>query len=180
MSYDSAQDSPFKLTFRGGATGQLDHQQTLSFDATYRLIPEAEGEFTAAYALRSSYLTLLTYHRLETGGDEGSELEGELAPTLHPNKGWQLRPGFAYRIPLWNDRKSTFLASLGGHYYLTDYAGVGGSVYHEWQPATNSSATAFGVEGSVRVIDELWLALGYTFEGFDGLSEDTKSGLLTL
>ncbi len=176
VSYDSTQEDPFKITFRGGATGQLDHQQTLSFDATYQLIPEAEGEFTAAYALRSSYLTLLTYHRLETGGEDGSELEGELAPTLS-YKRWQLRPGFAYRVPLWNDRKSTFLASLGGHYYLTNYAGVGGSVYHEWQPATSSSATAFGVEGSLRVVDELWLALGYTFEGFDGLSEDTRSGL---
>ena len=177
VSYDGAQDDPFKVTFRGGASGQLDPQQVLSFDATYQLIPEAEGEFTAAYALRSRHLTLLTYHTLTTGGDEGSDLEGEVAPTLHPSRGWQLRPGFAYRVPLWNDRKSTFLASLGGHYYLTDYAGVGGSVYHEWQPATSSSATAFSIEGSVRVIDELWLALGYTFEGFDGLSEDTKSGL---
>ncbi len=177
VSYDSAQDDPFKITFRGGASGQLDHQQVLSFDATYQLTSEAEGEFTAAYALRSRYLTLSTYHTLETGGEEGSELEGELAPTLHPSKGWQLRPGFAYRVPLWNDRRSTFLASLGGHYYLTDDAGVGGSVYHEWQPAASSSATAFSVEGSLRVIDDLWLALGYTFEGFDGLNEDTRSGL---
>ena len=175
VSYDRTQEDPFKIVFRGGATGQLDHQQVLSFDATYQLIPEAEGQFTAAYAFRGSYLTFLTYHRLTTGSDEGS-LEGELAPTLS-FKRWQLRPGFAYRFPLGDNRRSTLLGSLGAHYYITDYAGVGGSVYHEWQPSTSSSATAFSVEGSLRVIDDLWLALGYTLDGFDGLSEDTRSGL---
>lgn len=53
-----------KLTLRGGVSGSLDPHQTLSLDATYQVLPTAEGRFTLAYALRGSDLTLLTYHRL--------------------------------------------------------------------------------------------------------------------
>jgi hypothetical protein len=104
-------------------------------------------------------------------------LEGEIAPTLHLANNWQLRPGFSYKFPLDNPMGTTYLGSLGAHYYLNSQFGLGGAIYHEWQPATASDATAISFEGSMRMLDDLWFVAGYTLNGFDGLSSYTKNGL---
>jgi hypothetical protein len=43
-------------------------------------------------------------------------------------------------------------------------------------PATQTSATAFSLEASFRVVEGLWLNAGYTFGGFTGLTPDTAPG----
>ncbi len=175
VSYDSSNQDSFKVTLRSGITGQLSKQQVISFAANYQLAPKQEGDFTLSYALRGSNLSLLSYHKLSTG--ETPILEGELAPTLHFGTQWQLRPAFAYKLPLNTPQGNTYLISLGGHYYLSKNYGLGSALYHEWQPATNSNATAISFEGSLRMIDEIWFILGYTVNGFDGLSNYTTNGL---
>lgn len=164
-----------KLVLRAGAAGQLDAQQALSFDANYQIVPSLEGRFTLTYALRGREASLLTYHRLTSGA--GPTLEGALASSYYPGLSFQLRPSAAYRLKLDDPAGSTYQLGLGANYYLTGWLGLGGGLYYQFQPGTGTTATAFSLEGSLRVLDGLWLNLGYTFGGFTGLTPDTAPGL---
>jgi hypothetical protein len=164
-----------KLVFRAGATGVLDTEQTLSFDATYQLLPAAEGQFTVAYALRAREVQLLTYHRLNSSS-KGS-LEGALALAYQPDTRFQLRPSLAYRLPLADATGTTFQLGLGANYYLNDRLGFGGAIYYQFQPGTSTGALGYSLEGSFKIMDELWFNLGYTFGGFTGITPDTYPGL---
>jgi hypothetical protein len=162
-----------KVVLRGGATGQLDTNQTLSVDATYQVVPSVQGSFTAAYALRTSDLSLLTYHRLVNSADP--KLEGGLAINYSPDLSFQLRPSAAYLVPFNNINQSIYQLGFGANWYLTDWLGLGGGFYQMFQ-LTGATASAFSVEGSMRILEGLWFNLGYTFGGFAGLSPDTYPG----
>ncbi|MCX7801708.1 MAG: hypothetical protein N2313_01655 [Meiothermus ruber] len=163
-----------KVVLRAGASGQLDEQQTLSLDANYQIVPTAEGRFTLAYALRGREASVLTYHRLSTVGE--LVLEGALAASYHPSPSLQLRPSAAYRLKLDDPAGHTYQLGLGGNYYFTDWLGLGAAAYYQFQPGTQTSATAFSLEASFRVVEGLWLNAGYTFGGFSGLTPDTAPG----
>ncbi|WP_276958241.1 hypothetical protein [Allomeiothermus silvanus] len=150
-----------KLTLRGGVSGSLDPHQTLSLDATYQVLPTAEGRFTLAYALRGSDLTLLTYHRLQSGTER--TLEGEAALGYHPSPSFQLRPSLAYRIQPDDGAGNTYQLGLGVTYYLGHSFGIGGALYHTFTPALGVAAWAWGLEGSYRILEGLWVAAGYNF-----------------
>lgn len=175
LGAETALGSQPKLVLRAGATGQLDEQQTLSLDANYQVAPTLEGRFTLAYALRGREVSLLTYHRLQSGPE--ATLEGALATSYHPGLAFQLRPSLAYRLKLSDPAGHTYQLGLGANYYFTDWLGLGAAAYHQLQPGTQSSATAFSLEASLRVVEGLWLNLGYTFGGFVGLTPDTAPGL---
>lgn len=164
-----------KLVLRGGLTGALDAEQTVSLDANYQALPTPDGKFTLAYALRSQQLQLLTYHRLSVG-QPGWGLEGALAASYHPSLAWQLRPSAAYRLPAGDPAGATYQLGLGANYYLTGSLGFGAAVYQLFQPATASSATHFGLEGSLRVLEGLWVNLGYTFGHMSALMPDAQPG----
>ncbi|KIQ55546.1 hypothetical protein SY28_03000 [Meiothermus taiwanensis] len=163
-----------KVVLRAGATGQLDEQQTLSLDASYQVLPTSEGRFTLAYALRGRDVSLLTYHRLSIVGER--IFEGALASSYHPGLSFQLRPSLAYRLKLDDPSGNTYQLGLGANYYLTDWLGLGGGVYYQFQPGTQSNATAFSLEASLRIVEGLWFNLGYTVGGFTGLTPDTAPG----
>lgn len=163
-----------KVVLRAGATGQLDAQQTLSLDANYQLAPTPLGRFTLAYALRGRDVSLLTYHRLNSGSEP--TLEGALATSYHPSLSFQLRPSLAYRLKLDDPAGHTYQLGLGGNYYLTDWLGLGAAAYYQLQPGTQSSATAFSLEASFRLVEGLWFNAGYTLGGFVGLTPDTAPG----
>jgi hypothetical protein len=175
LGAETALGSQPKLVLRAGATGQLDEQQTLSLDANYQVAPTLEGRFTLAYALRGREVSLLTYHRLQSGPE--ATLEGALATSYHPGLAFQLRPSLAYRLKLSDPAGHTYQLGLGANYYFTDWLGLGAAAYHQLQPGTQTSATAFSLEASLRVVEGLWLNLGYTFGGFVGLTPDTAPGL---
>jgi len=175
LGAETALGSQPKLVLRAGATGQLDEQQTLSLDANYQVAPTLEGRFTLAYALRGREVSLLTYHRLQSGPE--ATLEGALATSYHPALAFQLRPSLAYRLKLSDPAGHTYQLGLGANYYFTDWLGLGAAAYHQLQPGTQTSATAFSLEASLRLVEGLWLNLGYTFGGFTGLTPDTAPGL---
>ncbi|WP_018465109.1 DUF11 domain-containing protein [Calidithermus timidus] len=164
-----------KLVLRGGLTGALDAEQTLSLDANYQALPAPDGKFTLAYALRSRQLQLLTYYRLSVG-QPGWGLEGALAAGYQPDLSWQLRPSAAYRLPAGDPGGATYQLGLDGNHYFTDSLGFGVAVYQLFQPATASSATHFGLEGSLRVLEGLWVNLGYTFGYMSALTPDAQPG----
>ncbi|GEM83579.1 hypothetical protein [Meiothermus hypogaeus] len=163
-----------KVVLRAGATGQLDAQQSLALDANYQLVPTLEGRFTLAYALRGREVSLLTYHRLSSGTER--VLEGALAASYQPDLAFQLRPSLAYRLKLDDPAGHTYQLGLGGNYYFTDWLGLGAAAYYQLQPGTQSSATAFSLEASFRVVEGLWFNAGYTFGGFVGPTPDTTPG----
>jgi len=164
-----------KVTLRTGAAGKLNDRQTLSFDANYVYDAELHGRFTLAYAYRGRSWHLLTYHRMINEG--GTSFEGELAPTWYPNLSLQLRPSAAYRVSLDEPATTLYQLGLGANYYITPRLGLGGGVYYLWQPALAKSKMSFSVEGSFRVIDPVWLNLGYTFGGFYGLTPESRPGV---
>ncbi|MER3479921.1 MAG: hypothetical protein C4327_05385 [Meiothermus sp.] len=151
-----------KLTFRGGAAGTWDPRQSLSLDATYQVLPSAEGRFTVAYALHADDLTLLTYGRLSSGAER--TLEGEAALTYLPAPSFGLRPSLAYRLKLDDPVGNTYQLGLGGTYYLGRF-GIGGALYRTFTPALGAAAWAWSLEGSYRLLEGVWLAAGYNFGG---------------
>ena len=165
-----------KLTLRSGATGQLDERQTVSFDANYVLAAETRGRFTLAYAFRGEALQFLTYHRLVQAAT-ATTLEGEFAPVWHPNLAFQLRPSAAYRVALGDPGGSLYQLGLGANYYFTPRFGLGAGLLALWQPGVGASRAAFNLEGSFRVADPVWINLGYTFGGFQGLTPEARPGL---
>lgn len=149
-----------KVALKGGATGSLDGENTLSADFAYQVLPKPQGRFTVAYALFASQWNLLTYHRLLWEAEP--VLEGESLLSYH-QPGFQLRPGFAYRVKPQDPGANTYQVGLGGNLYLTDRFGVGGSLYHIFQPTSGASRLVYSMEGSLRALDGLWLNLGYSF-----------------
>ncbi len=164
-----------RASLRAGAAGSIDRRQVVSFDATYQVLPEPVGRFTLAYAYRGRAFQVLTYHRLSNAGQ--ATLEGELAPTWHPSLSFQLRPSAAYRLFLDDPTSNTYQLGLGANYYFTRRLGLGGGVYYVFQPGTGSDMLAFSVEGSLRVLEPVWLNVGYTFGGFRGLTPEARPGL---
>jgi len=170
----STSDKGDKLSLRAGAAGQIDKRQVLSFDATYQVLPEARGRFSVAYAFRGRTFQFLTYHRYTSGAN--ASFEGELAATWHPSLAFQLRPSAAYRMIFADPAAHTYQVGLGANYYFTPQFGLGAGGYYILQPAVNASYLAFSVEGSLRVLDPIWLNLGYTFGGFEGLTPEARPG----
>ncbi len=198
LGTDVALGEAAKVVVRAGAGGQLAQNQTLTFDVNAQLAPALDGSFTAAYALRGASFSLLTYHRLKKSGED-TLLEGELAPTWAPSDAFQLRPDLAYLVNFTDPDASTYQASLFGTYYVdlhlggaadadptfipygegyTPTFGVGGGAVYLLQPGTDTGKFALGLEGSVRVVDPLWLTLGYLSDrSFGGLTSETRGGL---
>ena len=164
-----------KLALRAGLAGTLDDRQVLSADANFQVLPEYRGRFTLAYAFRGETLQALTYHRFRTY--PAPELEGEAALAWHPSLEWQLRPSAAYRLRLADPEGNTYQVGLGANYYFSSRLGIGGGAYYIWQPASGRSGVSFSVEGSLRVVDPVWLNLGYTFGGFEGITLEARPGL---
>jgi hypothetical protein len=105
-------------------------------------------------------VNLLTYHRL--AWETEPVLEGETLLAYH-QPGFQLRPGFAYRVKPQDPVANTYQVGLGGNLYPTERFGLGGALYYLFQPGTGGNRFAFSVEGSFRVLEGLWLNLGYGF-----------------
>ncbi|MEZ0347778.1 MAG: hypothetical protein ABWJ90_04620 [Thermus sp.] len=149
-----------KLVLRGGAAGSLDEENTLSADFAFQVLPEARARFTVAYALFASQVNVLTYHRLTWEAEP--VLEGEALLAYH-QPGFQLRPGFAYRLKPQDPAANTYQLGLGANLYLTERFGLGGALYYVFQPGTGTDRLVYSVEGSLRALDGLWLNLGYGF-----------------
>lgn len=176
-------DAGFKVVLRAGAAGQLGEDQALSFDANYQVVPELEGRFGVAYSLKRGPLDFLTYHRMINRA-AGSVLEGEIAPTLNFANRLQLRPDLAYRVMLDDPDGSAYQASLFavgyltptlGEWHTTIGLGLGGHAL--CQPGTDSMSYGVSAEVQARIVDEAWLAVGYTFGGFEGITSDSRGGL---
>jgi hypothetical protein len=169
----------FKLLARGGVAGQISADQTIAVDANYQLLPVVEGRFSAAYSLKRGPLNFLTYHRM-LNSPSRALIEGEAAPTVNFAQRVQLRPSVAYRVFLDDPEGSAYQASLFAIGYFDAGSlrlGAGGGAHALWQPGTASVSYGASAELQARLIDEVWLGLGYTFAGFHGITPETSGGL---
>ena len=165
-----------KAILRGGITGQLSRDQTISLSGNYQIAPDLKGRADLAYALKSYRLQLLTYHSLISNTDENI-LKGELAPTYIVSSSFQVRPSVAYRIDFDNDESNAFQFSVGGVYYFdTSFANLGIGVYGHYLLNNGDGNLAASIELMIQLIDNLWLTTGYTFTDNDGITNQTEGG----
>jgi len=79
---------------------------------------------------------------------------------------------------------NAYQASLFAIWYLqprlggSDFVlGLGGGAHYLFMPALDSSSYGFSAEVQARLVREVWLGVGYTFGGYQGLTADTRGGL---
>ncbi|ADY25394.1 hypothetical protein Deipr_0221 [Deinococcus proteolyticus MRP] len=168
----SGQDREWRTALRGGVSGSLSDELTLTADALAEFRTSGTGQrLSVGYAYRGAALSSLGYARYVNGtlaGGRPSLTSGITAEYRQPN--WAIRAGNDTRLLL--DDRGTFSgqAFLGGNYYLNDHLGVGAWGRAFYQPADlQSTLYGYGIEANVRALPGAWLSAGYNFAGFDGL-----------
>ncbi|MDO4263844.1 MAG: DUF11 domain-containing protein, partial [Deinococcus sp.] len=168
----SGQNSEWRTALRGGVSGSLSDELTLTADALAEFRTSGTGQrLGLGYAYRGAALSSLGYARYVNGtlaGDNPAFTTGLVAEYRQPN--WALRAGSDTRLLL--DDRGTFSgqAFVGGNYYLNEYLGVGAWGRAFYQPADLPGALyGYGVEANLRALPGAWVSAGYNFAGFDGL-----------
>jgi len=181
-----------RLILRGGASGSL-NDNDVSFDAVYNVMPSPGGQFTFGLARRTSDLTLLTYHRLNTGSGAlgvaaagiGTVLEGEAQlswqpwlqseqPVLH---GLQLQPGLAYRVPLSDPSRFAVQGSAGVSVPLSEKFALAATLFALYQPAQDAPLDlSYALDLKYVVSPGLRFVAGYTLAHVDALTPDARPG----
>lgn len=168
----SAQNREWRTALRGGVSGSLSDELTLTADALAEFRTLGTGQrLSLGYAYRGSELSSLGYVRYVNGtlaGGNPALTTGLAAEYRQPN--WAVRAGNDTRLLL--DDRGTFSgqAYVGGNYYLNDHLGVGAWGRAFYQPADLQSAVyGYGVEANLRALPGTWVSAGYNFAGFEGL-----------
>lgn len=129
--------------------------------------PDGSGLlFSAAGAYRGAGLSLLTNHSIRTGiyAPNGDALEGEVQAVEAFSTRLSLRGGLAYKL---SSGVFTGQLNAGATWWTSSTFGVGSSLVWAFQPAYGFRV-AWGIEGSLRVMDGLVLTGGVNLIGFDG------------
>ncbi|WP_261663144.1 DUF11 domain-containing protein [Deinococcus sp. Marseille-Q6407] len=168
----NGQDGEWRSALRGGVSGNLTDELTLTADALAEFRTSGTGQrLTLGYGYRGSHLSSLGYARYVNGtlaGGNPALTSGVVAEYRQPN--WAVRAGNDTRWLL--DDRATFSgqAFVGGNYYPTERFGVGAWGRTFYQPADLPRALyGYGVEANLRALPGTWLSAGYNFAGFDGL-----------
>jgi hypothetical protein len=175
----SLRDGAFGVVVRGGLSGSLTPNLTLSFDGTADLGRSQGLRAAIGYAYRSGDLNSLGYARYASGSLAGAtpELTAGVSAEYHRTH-YAIRGGLDARELLSDAQSLTLQPSLGAVYYIGERFGVGAWGRALIQPGADNAAYGFGIEGSVRALPGTWLTAGYNLAGFDGLGNlYTKKGL---
>lgn len=175
-------DGEWRTAVRGGISGSLSDELTLTADALAEFRAAGAGQrLTLGYAYRSGQVSSLGYARYINGtlaAGKPSLNTGLVAEYRQPN--WAVRAGSDTRWLLNDASTFTGQAFVGGNYYLNDYFGVGAWGRAFYQPANLSNTLyGYGVEANLRALPGTWVSAGYNFAGFDGLPSSytyTKPG----
>ncbi len=133
------------------------------------------GRYSIAAAWRAERVSVLTNNTGRFGiyAPKGDEIEGEIQLGYQSDERLFFRSGLAYKLAL---GVFTTQASVGATYFVTDSFGVGANAAFMLQPVTGISKIAFGLEGSLRVLNGLVLSAGFNFLGFTGIGGFTQPG----
>ncbi len=181
------QPNGLKQVYSASVVGQLSENFTLSpsleyaIDPTFTTLPIGSsvrdgGRFSVAAAYRADNWTVLTNNTGRFGlyAPNGDELRGEVQFGYQGFERLALRGGVSY---LYTSSTLTMQLSAGGTYFFSDTFGAGVQAAYLFQPATGVSKLAFGIEGSVRLLDGFLVSVGTNLIGFNnGLSFSTAPG----
>ena len=174
-----------KQVYTAGFIAQLSNEFVFSPTIEYAIDPSQTGAvkdggtFSIAAAYRGWNWSVLTnntgkFGLYSTGQDR---IEGEIQFGYQTSETFYLRGGFAYRLPLGSDLL-TFQVSLGFTDFITDWLGFGAQGAVLYQPSTGGVRYAFGVDGSVKIVDNLLFTAGVNFLGFgNGINGNFAPGL---
>ncbi|PNY82980.1 DUF11 domain-containing protein [Deinococcus koreensis] len=172
-------DRGFGVVLRGGVSGALSDQLTLSADGLLEFGAGKQGARAAlGYAYRGRTLSSLGTVRYAAGSLGGSqpELSSNFAAEYR-QANWAVRAGLDTRTLLNDPGSFTLQAAVGGTYYVTDYFGIGAWGRMISQPSTRRSQAGLGLEASLRALPGAWITAGYNPLGFSGLGNTyTKQG----
>ncbi len=183
----SFQPNGIKQVYSANVIGQLSDNITLSpsleyaIDPSFTTLPNGAsvrdgGRFSVAAAWRADDWTALTNNTGRFGlyAPNGDELRGEVQFGYQGFERLALRGGVSY---LYTSSTLTMQLSAGGTYFFSDDFGAGVQAAYLFQPATGVSKLAFGIEGSVRLLDGFLVSVGTNLIGFNnGLSFSTAPG----
>jgi hypothetical protein len=82
------------------------------------------------------------------------------------------RAGIAARVPL-NAGAFTIQLSSGITQFVSDSFAIGAQGAINFQPGTGTIGGAFGIEGSLRLVDNLLFTVGYNFVGINNAIGNT-------
>ncbi|WP_322473254.1 hypothetical protein [Deinococcus sp. AB2017081] len=169
----------FGVVLRGGVSGQLSDQLTLTADGLVEFGAGKNGQRAAlGYAYRGAAVNSLGSVRYVNGTLAGGapELSSTLAAEYR-QANWAVRGGLDTRTLLNDPGSFTIQGNVGGTYYFTDYFGLGAWGRALVQPSTGQSQYGMGLEASVRALPGTWLTAGYNPVGFSGLGNTyTRQG----
>ena len=135
------------------------------------------GRYSIALALRSDDWSVLSNNigRFGLYAPNGDFLEGEVQAGYQASERLYFRSSLAYRYQF-TGGTFTGQAGAGFSYFLTDRFAVGAQAGYLFN-TLGSSKFAFGVEGSLRVVDNLLFTLGVNALGFNGIGNSFNPGL---
>jgi uncharacterized repeat protein (TIGR01451 family) len=157
----------FKQFYGLGIVFQPDPNLILSPNLEYTDSDGSGFKFSMAGAYRYSRWNILTNHTYKNGifSSNGETFFGEILATYQFDEYLTVRGGLAYQLS-----SSVFTGQiyLGATYFFSDTFGAGFSAGYMFQ-STNTSSFSFGIEGSLRVVQDLLFTVGFNFFGFDSL-----------
>jgi uncharacterized repeat protein (TIGR01451 family) len=151
-----------------GIVFQPDPNLILSPNLEYTDSREGSGfKFSMAGAYRYSRWNVLTNHTYKNGifSSTGETFFGEILATYQFDEYFTVRSGLAYQL---SSSIFTWQVYLGATYFFSEVLGAGFSLGYMPQ-STNTSSFSFGIEGSLRIVQDLLLTVGFNFWGFDSL-----------
>lgn len=170
----TATDQGFGVVLRGGVTGTLTPELTVTGDALAELGRRQGVRASLGYAYRTGTLNSLGYARYVQGSLAGEhpEFSAGLSAELHRST-WALRAGLDTRTLLNDPGSFTAQLGLGATAYVTERFGLGVWGRALTQPGSGSAQYGYGLEASIRALPGTWLTAGYNLRGFDGLPSAT-------
>ncbi len=145
--------------------------------ATPGVLSADGGRYSIALALRSDDWSILSNNIGKFGlyAPNGDFLEGEVQLGYQAAERLYFRSSIAYRYQFTG---GTFTGQVGAgfSYFLTDGFAVGAQAGYLFN-TLGSSKFAFGVEGSLRIVDNLLFTLGVNALGFNGIGNSFNPGL---
>ena len=182
-----------KQVYTAGLIAQLGSEFTISPQIEYATDPSLwatpgttiidGGTFSVAFAYRGDNWTILSNNTAKFGLYRGTGptatdlLEGEFQFGVQASETFFARSGIAYRLPF-QSGAFTVQLSAGFTQFISDSFSFGAQAAINFQPSTGVVGGAFGLEGGLRLADNLLFTVGYNFVGINNAIGNTfKPGL---
>jgi uncharacterized repeat protein (TIGR01451 family) len=177
-----------KQVYTAGLIAQLSSEFVISPQIEYATDPSLwsqpgttiidGGTFSIAFAYRGNNWSIISNNTAKfglyrgTGATATDLLEGEFQFGYQASETLFARSAIAYRLPF-QAGAFTIQLSSGFTYFVSDSLALGAQGAINFQPSTGTLGGAFGLEGSLRLVDNLLFTVGYNFVGINNAIGNT-------